>query len=147
MAAITDFSFGVVPLYKDIDGYKVLLVNQIGRRGDCFWIFPKGHAEGGETPQEAAHRELTEETGVTEVKIITTPTFEVVYSFEHAGEVIDKTVVYYLGLVTDTAVHISQPQEIRELGWFTFAEALDKVSHDNTKRVLLEAQAVIASWV
>ena len=40
-------------------GRQVLL--RLTRRGD--WVFPKGHLERGETPAEAARREVAEETG------------------------------------------------------------------------------------
>ena len=39
---------------------RVLLIRD--RNG--FWVFPKGHIDPGETPEEAAVREVLEETGV-----------------------------------------------------------------------------------
>ncbi len=48
-----------------IDG-RVLVLRRIDR---AEWIFPKGHLEPGETPEEAARRETTEEAGL-EVWII-----------------------------------------------------------------------------
>lgn len=45
---------------------KVLLMHRINK-GDEYWVFPGGGVEEGETPEEAAVRELYEETTITAV--------------------------------------------------------------------------------
>jgi ADP-ribose pyrophosphatase YjhB (NUDIX family) len=44
---------------------KLLLARRGKTLGKGSWAFPGGRLEEGETPLEAAHRELLEETGVT----------------------------------------------------------------------------------
>ena len=44
----------------------VLLVSQRGNS----WCFPKGHIDDGEDPLAAARREIKEESGVTDLKLI-----------------------------------------------------------------------------
>ena len=44
-------------------GGKVLMVKVCNLKGEEVWTFPKGHVEKGETPMEAALREVEEETG------------------------------------------------------------------------------------
>lgn len=52
---------GVLPL---LDGDRVLLVRQYRYIGDHFpWEMPTGSIDAGETPQQAANRELAEEAG------------------------------------------------------------------------------------
>jgi 8-oxo-dGTP pyrophosphatase MutT (NUDIX family) len=64
------------------------------RRGDAVWSFPKGHLERGETPKDAAVREVYEETGwVCEVRKRFS---EVRYSFFRKGRPTRKRVVWYL---------------------------------------------------
>lgn len=45
---------------------QVLVVSQHG----ASWSLPKGHIEDGETPLEAAKREIEEESGITDLKFI-----------------------------------------------------------------------------
>jgi len=56
-------SCGVVPYRKTSEGYQYLLLLQT----NGFWSFPKGHLEAFESEEEAALRELKEETGLDAV--------------------------------------------------------------------------------
>ena len=68
---IQDQSFGVVPVRDDAKTGEqefLLVQHQAGH-----WGFPKGHLEPGETPVQAAGRELAEETGLRRVKLVHEP--------------------------------------------------------------------------
>ncbi len=140
MKVIHDKSYGVVPLYTTGGGVQVLLVHQISYRGDQFWVFPKGHAEEGETALFAALRELQEETGVTEVTLNGSKVFSVEYTFVHNDERIEKTVDYYIGYCKSTDTHITQPREVAELRWCSLEEAEQLLTHQNSKDVLNEVR-------
>lgn len=135
-----DSSYGVVPLYKNGDAWEVLLIHQISYRGDDFWIFPKGHAERNETSEEAALRELEEETGMTEVELLVGPVFLVEYSFVHENIRIDKTVEYRIGYCKSKKTVITQPHEVKEIRWCDLDTADILLSHQNSKDVLRRAR-------
>jgi mutator protein MutT len=75
-----------VPLSATVDGVSAVCIRdqafllvERGREPSKGWLaFPGGRREHGETPQEAAIRELHEETGITatEVTYLTTVTFD-----------------------------------------------------------------------
>ncbi|HEX9198837.1 MAG TPA: NUDIX domain-containing protein [Acidobacteriaceae bacterium] len=69
---------------------RVLLIRCVVMRANgqfAFWLTPGGEIEAGETPLEAARRELREEVGL-EVEVAG-PVYEEATQFEHQGEMRD----------------------------------------------------------
>lgn len=118
------------------DGRLFLLLLSSGR-----WDFPKGNREKGETELQTAFREVGEETGLTQISVV--PGFRRVieYNYHRNGRNIHKQVVYLLASTKDHEVRISD--EHQGFGWFPYGEALQRASYENSKVILLEAEAFI----
>lgn len=145
MSILTDESFGIVPVCREKGIWKVLLIHQISHRGQerTFWTLPKGHAERGESGEEAALRELKEETGLSVTTLERAKNFKMEYTFKHGNDTVEKIVYFYLGYCEETDTSIPQPDEVLELGWFTFAEAEQRVTHNNSRQLLSEVQVFL----
>lgn len=138
-----DKSFGIIPVKRVGDQWQVLLIHQFSNIGNnSYWVFPKGHAEGAETPLQSASRELFEETGLTAKKIIQDPVFSVAYSFQFDGVQIEKTVDFYIGVIADDTVVI-QTEEVKEAGWYSLDEAMERLDYSDTKKMFSEVQAYL----
>jgi 8-oxo-dGTP pyrophosphatase MutT (NUDIX family) len=127
---VQDFSFGIVPLRQDHGIWEVFLVQH--RAGH--WTLPKGHAEGVETPLEAANRELFEETGLIVAELLFVEPLYERYMFRVRGQLIEKTVAYFLATVTG-AVQLQQ-EEIRDGRWEYLHQAAGRVTFSGTKALL-----------
>lgn len=111
----TDYSCGIIPTRMNGDVREYLLVQLHAGH----WSFPKGHPEPDETPIDTARRELREETGLGDIGLIESPAFEEAYSFtKKSGTVVEKTVTYYLGELSDPIAQVTvQPEEIAAYAW------------------------------
>jgi 8-oxo-dGTP pyrophosphatase MutT (NUDIX family) len=49
------------------DGGTIALVQH---KDNTVWLFPKGHVDGQESDEEAARREIAEETGITDLELL-----------------------------------------------------------------------------
>src|SRR5690349_21122258 len=77
---------------------QMLLLDRPGRQEIRL---PKGHIEPGETPEVTALREVTEESGYNDLKIVTALGSQVV-EFDHQGRHVIRTEYYFLmNLVSD----------------------------------------------
>ncbi len=74
-----------------VRGPEVLLISLAGGER---WQLPKGHVEPGESEEQAAVREVREETGVTGRPLERLP--EIEYWFVQAGQRVHKQVDYFL---------------------------------------------------
>lgn len=138
-------SVGVIIFRKAESRIKYLLLHY--RHGH--WDFPKGHMEKGETEEETMRRELEEETGISDIKII--PEFHEKIRFfykakddeyerrKKKGErtLIFKKVVFYLAETQAQDVKIS----FEHIGfeWLEFEKALERTTYRGPKRILKKA--------
>ncbi|MEO5355944.1 MAG: NUDIX domain-containing protein [Nitrospirae bacterium YQR-1] len=126
-------SYGIVPVYEQ-DGKRLFLLIQ---HNAGHWAFPKGHANEGETPAEAAKREFEEETAVTDYELSDLAPFVENYIVMRQGGAVNKTVTFFLAFVKNPAVTI-QESEIMHYKWAGYAEALSTITFREGKELLFE---------
>lgn len=133
-----DISYGVVPYIKENDVLKFLVIHQYSTwGGDYYWVFPKGHAEGEESPEETARRELEEETQLQLASLDTERTFEIRYEFTIDGVTTKKTSAFFVGEAASEN-YVLQEEELIDAAWLTYEEAREKITFENTKELLDE---------
>lgn len=128
----TDTSAGVILFRTTRDKREYLLLK--GRTGD--WEFPKGGLENEEL-QEAALREVTEETGIEKVKLIDGFKDEYDYIFTRSGETVHKTVHLFLGKSFEASASLSEEHSDHQ--WRTLEQARNTLSHDGPREILDKA--------
>ncbi|ADD08714.1 bis(5'-nucleosyl)-tetraphosphatase [Candidatus Aciduliprofundum boonei] len=100
------------------------------------WDFPKGHVEKGEKDVEAAKREIFEETGL-EIEILFGFNEIIKYHFKEHGMLIEKKVVYFLGITEKEEVRLSYEHD--GYAWLSYEDALNRITYDLSKKVLMKA--------
>ena len=111
-------------------------------------VFPKGTIELGETPEQAAIREISEETGY-HVRI-RAPLGRVSYQFdEDDGKQYKKTVHYYLFELIDENEQPKPNREDHENDegienlWLSFDDTLERLTHNESKEKLQKAAGLL----
>jgi 8-oxo-dGTP pyrophosphatase MutT (NUDIX family) len=140
----TEVSAGGFVISKS-DPNLVALMARFNRGGKLEWCIPKGHLEKNETSEQAAIREVFEETGL-EAQIIES-IGEVNYQFIQDGAKISKTVHVYLMQQTGGKLSFENDphKEASELEWVKVSELLARLSHGNEKRVAKMAIELIGA--
>jgi 8-oxo-dGTP pyrophosphatase MutT (NUDIX family) len=108
------------------------------------WGFPKGHLEQGESAEDAALREVREETGLSELGscgLIDT----IDWYFRFRGRLIHKSCHFYLMETSQSDTAPQQAEGITACQWVTYGEAHEAVSYANAREVLRRAREMIGA--
>jgi 8-oxo-dGTP pyrophosphatase MutT (NUDIX family) len=107
------------------------------------WGFPKGHLEKGERIEEAAVREVREETGLHELTLRgTIDTID--WYFRFRGRLIHKVCHFFLMETTQAETAPQRAEGITACQWATYGDAVSAVSYANARQVLRHAQAMVS---
>jgi 8-oxo-dGTP pyrophosphatase MutT (NUDIX family) len=120
-----DRMIAIVPVKRSADGSRVLGL-------------PKGHPDGDETPEQAATREIMEETGVS-ARLIE-PLGDVEYRYERKGRPVHKRVRFFLFEYErgDLADH---DHEIEMAEWLPLAEAATRLTYEGEREMVRRAMS------
>lgn len=102
-----------------------------------YWGLPKGHIEEGEGLMETVRREVKEETGLKDIKIIEGFKEEESYIFTRDNQKIFKTVIFLLAETKKKKVKISW--EHLDYQWLNYQEAFNKLTYSSDKLILKKA--------
>jgi 8-oxo-dGTP pyrophosphatase MutT (NUDIX family) len=118
----------IVPVKRAADGRRVLGL-------------PKGHLDGDETPEQAAHREVAEETGV-QAELID-ELGDVSYRYERRSRRIEKVVRFFLFEYRsgDVADH---DHEIEEARWIPLRQAARELTYEGERGMVERALSRLA---
>lgn len=130
--AVREYTAGGVVFRRRGDDIDILMIqDRLGR-----WTIPKGHVEPGEKIEETAVREVTEETGLTELKL-GEKLDKLHFFYRKEGKLIFMTTyVFLMEAVGDSdAVVVEESEGIVDAKWFPQAEALRLIEYRDTERL------------
>lgn len=132
----TEKSCGAVVYRTDGDHVEYLLIQSL----EGVWGFPKGHMEPGESEEQTALREIREETRA-DVRLAEGFRAVTEYPLPHRADTM-KQVVYFLGEYTGGAL-APQAEELLELRWMDFEQAVELFRFEDSRQILRQARAFL----
>jgi 8-oxo-dGTP pyrophosphatase MutT (NUDIX family) len=136
-----EVSAGGVVYRTGVDGIEICLAARRTRRGELAWGLPKGAVEPDETPEQAALREVLEESGL--VAEIEHDLGTIRYFYVWDGVRVRKQVRFFLMRATggDVADHDEEMEDVR---WFPARRAAKRAAYRGEREVVERAVELLA---
>jgi 8-oxo-dGTP pyrophosphatase MutT (NUDIX family) len=135
-----EVSAGGVVYRRVDDGIEVVLASRRTRRGDLAWGLAKGGIERGESREEAAVREVREETGLDATIEADLGDTRYIYVWEDVR--IRKRVHFFLMRHTGGDIG-DRDDEMEEVRWFPLERALKRAAYRGERDVLARAAELL----
>jgi 8-oxo-dGTP pyrophosphatase MutT (NUDIX family) len=120
---------------------RAALIGRLDRRGRLRWSLPKGHVEAGETNEDAAVREVAEETGIT--GRVVAPLGTIDFWFVADGRRVHKTVHHFLLLASGGELS-DEDIEVEQVEWVPLGQLADRLAYDDERRLIEQVPALLA---
>ena len=135
-----DFSAGGIVWDPPAKKVLMIYVQNLGRQK--VWTFPKGHPEAKETDEQAALREVQEETG-WEAKILR-HLMDVRYFYVHKDTKYKKRVRWFF-MAPARKIGEFNPDEILDCEWIPLDEAQMRITYETDKKLLEKLRELVSS--
>jgi 8-oxo-dGTP pyrophosphatase MutT (NUDIX family) len=133
------YAAGLVVYRVDSTGKRLYLLIQ---HSAGYWELPKGHIEPGESWRQTALRELLEETGIDDARLIPGFARQIEYLYRDGKQrLIYKTVHFGLACTKSETVRLSD--EHFAFAFLDYPGALRRLTHAGTRAVLRDAEAFV----
>jgi len=120
---------------------RAALIGRLDRRGRLRWSLPKGHVEAGESNEDAAIREVAEETGIT--GRVVAPLGTIDFWFVADGRRVHKTVHHFLLLALGGELS-DEDIEVEQVEWVPLGQLADRLAYDDERRLVEQVPALLA---
>ncbi|MCW4467105.1 NUDIX hydrolase [Glutamicibacter sp. MNS18] len=146
LPTVEEVSSGGIVIDFDDPAYPVAIIARYNRGGRLEWCLPKGHPEGDETNEEAAVREIEEETGIA--GRILAPLGAVDYWFTVTNYRVHKTVHHFLLQATggELTIENDPDHEAVDVAWVPLNALGKRLSFPNERRIADLAREVLTKY-
>lgn len=133
---------GLIVDVQDGEAYTAVIARR-NRGGRLEWCLPKGHLEGDETAEQAAVREIEEETGIRGRVLRHLDTID--YWFTGDNHRVHKKVIHYLleALDGELTIENDPDHEAEDVAWVKLDEVAKRLVYPNEKRIVAAARDIL----
>ncbi len=111
---------------------EILLIQDAKNR----WTIPKGHIEEGESARDTAEREIREETGLQEMKVLNW-LGKINFRYRRMSSLVLMTTEIFLVKALGKSDQLQAEDWMNGIKWFPAPEALDKIEYDDIGKLIL----------
>lgn len=130
---IREMTAGGIVWRKNSKGaVEILLIQDIKDR----WTIPKGHIEKGETARQTAEREITEETGLKQMKVMSW-LGKINFRYRRQNSLILMSTQIYLVKALGDTNDIVKEDIMNGISWVSANEALELIEYEDITKLLL----------
>ncbi len=131
-------SGGVVFRHTKTGGIEFLLIQDAKNR----WTIPKGHIEEGEDSKQTAAREITEETGLQEMDVLSW-LGKISFRYRRVQSLVLMTTEIFLVRAKGDTDKLMPEDWMNDVKWLDSKDALEKIEYEDICKLMLVALSKI----